>query len=145
MFGAVMTIRVIFEQKFYLTKFWSFRLGDSIGFPLFGYFAAGLLQGYKPTECWYDRRITQIIFGLLWGCIGSLNYLQQVQSGGERVGQPSEIYHTTAFSFVGSIITLAFFAILYLKGQVRKKALASLGLLIWVGGVIYDSLTGGVT
>lgn len=145
MFGVVMAIRTFAEKEPGLPDFRSFRWGDRIGFPLFGFLAARELRGYKKTNKWFDQRNTQILFGTLWGIIGSLNYLQAIMRGtiGDRLKAPSEIYHTVVFGMVGAIITHAFWSVLLgTKERLFNRLLAVSPLLLWVGGVIADIKAG---
>ena len=74
-FAGIMLIRLVFEHDFYLLRWWSFRLGDSIGFPLYAYFAAQALQDYKSDGSWYDTRWFVICLSALGMVIGLCLFL----------------------------------------------------------------------
>ena len=51
-FGAVMAIRIFVEKKFYLTRWWSFKIGDTIGLPV--------CAGFDDwSHCYHNLRAEQ--------------------------------------------------------------------------------------
>jgi hypothetical protein len=142
MFGMMFLIRTLVERRFYFTRFKSFLIGDSIGFPLFGLLAARLLQGYSAEDHWFDRRLTQIVLLAFFTLAGEWNYQQGIKTGvmeDWRRNAPSERYHSTAFGPVGALITHAGLSILLgTKAKKRDKAIALSPLLLWIGGVMWD-------
>lgn len=144
MFGMMFVIRTMIERRLYFTKFKSFLLGDSVGFPTFGFLAARLLQGYEARDRWYDRRLTQGVLLAFFSLMGEWNYRQGIKSGVTedwRMNAPSEKYHSRAFGPVGTVIAHAGLSILLgAKTRKRDKAIALSPLLLWIGGVLWDIL-----
>src|SRR5437867_4248509 len=89
---AMILIRVVFERKFYLRRWWTFKLGDSIFLPFYGYFAAGILHGTNvQMSFWWT---VAIVF------LGVITMLEteflHVEEHFYRLKQellPSQIYH----------------------------------------------------
>lgn len=141
---AMILIRVIFERKFYLRRWWTFKLGDSIFLPLYGYFAANILHGaVVQMSFWWT---VAIVF------LGVITMLEteflHVEEHFYKLNQellPSQIYHGIIFvvmfyivgsslpvilaihpptwSFAGAIFAITGYFLLVVKDYSTEKGL----------------------
>lgn len=151
MFGALVAIRLGIEKPlqgrdFYL-PYWAVRLGDGVGFPLFGALASIRLADYELVDEWYNKRHTIAYLTAFWAVVGVGNYAWGIKSGALprfMWYSPSEWYHSLMFGPIGATIT---HAIISAAAQKEGNKLTKVGegllvaspvLIFWGGGLILD-------
>lgn len=102
---AIIFIRIVFEKRFYLRRWWAFKYGDSLFLPLYGFNAAQILHT-SEIQINFQWSVFLIIMGIL--CMLGTEYLH-VEEGFYKPKVeflPSQIYHAfifvVMFYFVGS-------------------------------------------
>lgn len=142
-FGAIMAIRVVIERKFYLTRWWSFRVGDTIGLPVYAGFGAivvsdGEFTGFYTAAWWHILVLTAgyvIAIGI------QVNNLRTGFFTWSDVVNPSEVYHTVIFGVMFYLMVTVVFALAADRSPVWAVVLASTGLTIYVLSWIIDQTT----
>ncbi|HEX7456254.1 MAG TPA: hypothetical protein VF303_02200 [Candidatus Nanoarchaeia archaeon] len=139
-FGAIMLIRVFGERKFYFSRFWSFKIGDTIGLPVLAGFASivvsdGNFTGFY-TELWWH--ILVICLGYVISFSLQVNNLLTGFFTWEDVRNPSEVWHTFIFGVMFYLVVTVLFAVAADREPVWAAVLAFTGLGVWVLGVAID-------
>lgn len=100
--GVIMAIRRVTEGKWYWGRWWSFRVGDTIGLPLYAAAAAWVVEDYH-SEAFHQ----QIWWHALWLSIGiGLSLFFQARGlltgffNRATIFNPSEMYHTVIFGLM---------------------------------------------
>jgi hypothetical protein len=107
-FLAILLIRTLVERKFYFNKWWTYKYGDSIFLPLYGFFAAILIQnnhliiGYS---LWWE--LTLLSFGYILVFIIEYLHIKQKISPLKQQFYPSQIYHTFIFGIMFYLIAIS--------------------------------------
>ena len=142
-FGATMAIRIFIEGHLYWLRLTAFWVGDAIGFPIFGFFAALALAKYVPSGKWFDRLWWRFVLCLLcWG-VSAFNTLNAMASRDMTVEEfltPSEVYHAVMMGPVGALILSSLVPLARANAPRRYKLLAVAGLAIWVIAVMFDAI-----
>ncbi len=134
-YGAMSAIRLLFEPRFYLTKWYSFRIGDFILLPLYAALAAYALQKIDTTNR-YSKR-----FWYVW-CLGflALGIIAPQLLGFAKLRfdkGPSETYHAVLFWFMFPLITYPW--PLLVKSPAKKQVIAAFACIIaFLFLVLYD-------
>ncbi len=106
-FNITMVIRFTMESADYTTKFRSFKFGDNIFLPIFGGFAAVVLQNYERQGKWYEATWWHILV-LAIGLVVVFGLEGYIQNFPERTGRsfflPSQGYHTIMFGVAAVIV-----------------------------------------
>ena len=139
-FVAVMLIRKVFEGKFYWERWWSFRIGDTIGLPVFAGFAAvvvsdGEFTGFY-TELWWHLLVFCVGFVISFGL-----QVKNLMTGfftGSDVFIWSEAYHTIFFGVMFYLVSTTLVAGSTDREPVWATILACVGLGVWIICVIID-------
>ncbi len=139
-FGAIMAIRIFIERQFYWTRWWSFRVGDTIGLPLYAGFATVVVGNHE-----YHAFFTQVWWHVLLIAIGYMiavsNQLNGLRTGFFTVKDlliPSEAYHTLVFGFMFYLATSLFLPVASWGSPTWAVAMAFLGLAIYVVSWVID-------
>lgn len=115
-FGAIMVIRVFVERKFYLMRWWSFKVGDTIALPVYAGSAAVVIAD-ADFSGWYTHWIWHAaIFAvgyLIFVGLHIHNWRSGFFSKSDALN-PSEMYHTliagVMFYLMASVLIPAFVA-----------------------------------
>ena len=144
-FGAVMLIRIAIERKLYLTRWWSFRLGDSVFLSLYGVFAAITIRGEDITggfqaQVWWH--LTLVAIGcMIWWIIESVSVRNRDP---QITGLPSNLWHIYAAGFMFYLV--AWSIVFILIEAPDRPAWAITACLVcltgYIGTVAYDNLLG---
>ena len=141
-FFATMAIRVFIEKEFYLLRWWTFRIADPIGFPIFGWFAAKALKDYVPDGHWSNKRFVRLFFCLLWWGLGVGAELDSMKKRGTTLDDalvPSQAYHTVILGPVGALICSSVIPLLRSRASKRTKVFALSGLALWPISLLLDT------
>ena len=140
-FGAIMAIRKFIERKVYLSRWWSFKIGDTVGLPVFAGFAAAVISDEE-----YSGFYTQAWWHVLVMLVGySLAIFFQVKSlttgffTWADVFRPSELYHTIIFGVMFYLMVSVLLPVVVDHEPTRVTALAFVGLAIYVGAWWVDN------
>lgn len=146
-FGGVMLIRIFVERDFYLLRWWTFRVGDSIGFSIYAYFTAKALQDYVPSGAWYTQRWFIESFTFILALIGLAAAMYLLKDGMvkreitvQEANVASEKYHTWVtwpclFALIGTSIVPVWTS----EAPVGTKLAAYTGLVIYAITLGIDS------
>lgn len=139
-FGGVMLTRKVFEGKFYWERWWSFRIGDTIGLPVFAGFAAivvsdGHFSGFYTQTWWH---ISAFAGGYLLAGYIQVKNLRTGLYSWQEITCPSEIYHTVVMGVLFYLVSTALIAVSTDFEPIWATILAYTGPSIWVLCVIID-------
>lgn len=145
-FGFVFLIRVVFEKKVYLGRWWTYRYGDSIFLPILAYFLAITYQKttvfpYLYQQPWWH--ISVFVFGYILMAYTEYLHIKNKVYKKKDLFLPSQLYH----SFIFGIFFYTIVGSLPLLFPVRFSDLAYVGiifgsvgfLLMCVKDFIFDS------
>jgi len=141
---AMIFIRIVFERKFYLRRWWTFKLGDSIFLPLYGYFAAGILHGTNvQLSFWWTIAI--LFLGVITMLETEFLHVEEHFYKLKQELLPSQIYHGIIFvvmfyligsslpviiaihpltwRFAGALLAIIGYFLLVFKDYATEKAL----------------------
>lgn len=133
-FIAILAIRILFEGRFYLTRWWSYKIGDSIALPLYTFFCLRALENDRLSGRFYDRKwFPWVLLGL--GASFSialevqavLNHFRRFQ--GEFL--PSQAYHTVIFAVMFAWMSDTILPLLTAKSS-RDKYIALVFLALYL-------------
>ncbi len=142
-FVAMILVRVVFERKFYLRHWWTYKYGDSLFLPLYGFNAAIILHDaiIRISSLW---SFILIILGIT--CMIGTEYLHVEEKFYKPKMEflPSQIYHDVIFvvmfyivgssipmiislhpqtwSFYGAILAIVGYFLMVYKDYTTKKA-----------------------
>ena len=112
-FGAIVVIRILIERRAYLSRWWSFKIGDTIGLPVFAGFAAVVISDEEfsgfYTQTWWHAAV--FVVGYLVSLFFQFKNLTTGFFVWEDVIRPSELYHTAIFGVMFYLIGTAVFAV----------------------------------
>ncbi len=133
-FGAIMAIRIFVERRFYLTRWWSFRIGDTIGLPVYAGFAAivvsnGHFSGFY-AQLWWHILVMAVGYVLALGL--QANNLRTGFFTWQEACNPSEMYHTVIFGVMFYLVSTVVFALSADHNPVWATTLAFVGLGVYV-------------
>lgn len=135
-FGGVMMTRRIYEGEFYLTRWWSFRIGDSIALPLFAFFTALAFQ--KSTEWWnprwfnYTLFLALVILGVVFARQLLLDAMINRSVSFAEANRPSERFHTyITWPSIFALVGTALIPLWTCDAPMRYKVLATTGLILY--------------
>lgn len=141
-FGAILAIRGFIEQNWYLTRWWSYRIGDTLGLPLYGAFAAVVVSDVSHPDAFYTQTWWQC---LVLGVGVAISVLLQVHNcltgfySKEVIFNPSEMYHTVIYGVMFYLVASSVFPLAHTHAPIWATAGAFLGLGIWIVCVMIDS------
>jgi hypothetical protein len=143
-FVAMLLIRVVFEKKFYLRRWWTFRYGDSIFLPMYGFFAAAILQA-KVIQISFWWSIAILFLGVITMLETEFLHVEDKFYKLNQEFLPSQIYHGFIFvvmfyiigsslpvvislhpftwNFAGVIFAFFGYLLMVIKDYTAKKAL----------------------
>ena len=139
-FGGVMLFRIVLERKFYLERWWSFRIGDSIGLPVYAGFAAvvvseGHFAGFY-TQLWWH------VLAFVAGYVIALGLqLYNLKTGfftWRDMITPSELYHTGVFGLMFYLLVTVMVQLVTNHEPTWATVLAFVGLGVYVLTVTID-------
>ena len=144
-FGIIMLIRVFVEREFYLGRFWSFIIGDSIGLPVLAGFAAVVVSDDEftgfYTEVWWHLLIIHVLI-ISVGYVAILGLqarnLKTEFFTREDIRIPSERYHTFIFGVMFYLVVTVLFATAADHDPLWATVAAFTGLGVWILGVAID-------
>ncbi len=139
-FGAIMVIRVCVERKRYLTRWWSFKIGDTIGLPVCAGFAAvvvsdGHYTGFY-TQMWWHLLV--LVIGYVSIVALELNSVRVGFATWKEVRKHSQLYHTFIFGIIFYLFCTVMFAVVADHQPVVQTVLAFVGLGIWFTSYVID-------
>jgi len=143
-FLAMLFVRVVFEKKLYFRRWWTFRYGDSIFLPMYGFFAANILHGIAlQITFWWSIAI--IFLGVITMFETEFLHVEDKFYKFKQEFLPSQFYHDVIFvvmfyivgsslpviislhpqnwSFVGVIVAFAGYLLMVIKDYTTKKAI----------------------
>ncbi len=140
--GAIMAIRIFIERKAYLTRWWTFRVGDVIGLPLYAAAAAVVVEDFNHSDAFYQ----QTWWHALWLTVGWTISLA-IQARGLLTGffdwktvfNPSEMYHTVIFGVMFYLMVNIAAPALVDREPIGAFLLGLIGMGIYVACYIVDS------
>jgi hypothetical protein len=95
-FIAMIFVRMVFEKKFYLRRWWTYKLGDSVFLPLYGFFAATILHATViQTNFWWS--IILIVLGITIMLSTEILHVEEKFYKLQQELLPSQIYHAIIF------------------------------------------------
>lgn len=139
-FGVVMAIRIRVEGKRYFTRWWTFKVGDTIGLPVYAGFAAAVLADHEfsgiYTEWWWHL----VIF------LGGYALWDQMERSDLNSGfktradldVPSERYHTFVFRPMFYMMASIFVPLIVAAEWNVSTILAFAGLAVYIGCFVID-------
>ena len=139
-FGVVMLFRRVFERKFYLTRWWSFKIGDTLGLPVYAGFATAVISGHEfsgfYTQWWYHLGI--LVFGYaFWAWVQKRN-LQSGFETWEDMKVPSEAYHTFIFGIMFYLLASVFVPLIVAAEWDMTAIMAFVGLAVYIACFVID-------
>jgi hypothetical protein len=102
-FGAILLIRGCFEHQVYLARWWTYRVGDSICLPTYGYMMATVIQHADAVPALYVQTWWHVSILLLGYLAMVASELAHVRRGTYTVRQelwPSQLYHSAIFGIM---------------------------------------------
>ena len=132
-FGAIMAIRAVFEGKIYLMRWWSFKVGDTIGLPVYAGFAAvvvsdGSFSGFY-TETWWHVLVLAVGYAFFVGL--HVNNLRTGFFSWRDAVNLSELYHTVIAGVMFYFIVTVLPPVLDSEGPSWLAFIAAVGLAIY--------------
>jgi hypothetical protein len=139
-FGVIMLIRRVREGRFYWERWWSFRIGDTIGLPVFAGFAAVVVSdshfsGFYIQTWWH---ISAFVGGYLLAGYSQVKNLRTGLYSWQEITCLSEIYHTVVMGVMFYLVSTAIVAVGADREPVWATILAFTGLSVWILGVVID-------
>lgn len=139
-FGAIMAIRIFVEKKFYLTRWWSFKIGDTIGLPVCAGFAAAVVSegnftGFY-TQLWWHLLVLMTGYTVIITL--ELNSVRVGFATWEEVTNPSQMYHTFIFGIMFYLFSTVMFALIADHQPVVQTIMAFCGLGVWLITYVVD-------
>jgi hypothetical protein len=142
-YGAIRAIRDLVEGEQYTTRFSSFRLGDVLGLPMYGAFAAVVVSKASHPNAFYNESWLQ---WLLLGVGIAVSLLMQLRSWltgfylKEGIFNPSELYHTAVYGVMFYFVASSVAPMWHNHEPLWAAVLATGGLALWFICVVVDSL-----
>ena len=139
-FGAIMAIRAVFEGKIYLMRWWSFKVGDTIGLPVYAGFAAvvvsdGEFSGFY-TETWWHFLVLAVGYAFFVGL--HVNNLRTGFFSWCDAVNLSELYHTVIAGIMFYLIVTVLPAATAVEDFRWEALVAGVGLGVYVSTWILD-------
>lgn len=139
-FGAIMAIRIFVEKKVYLTRWWSFKIGDTIGLPVCAGFAAAVVSegnftGFY-TQLWWHLLVLMTGYTVIITL--ELNSVRVGFATWEEVTNPSQMYHTFIFGIMFYLFSTVMFALVADHQPVVQTIMAFCGLGVWLTTYVID-------
>ena len=131
-FGAIVVIRILIERRAYLSRWWSFKIGDLIGLPVFAGFAAAVISD-EDFSGFYTERWWHVAVFAVGYLIALFFQVKNLTSGffvWEDAVRPSELYHTAIFGVMFYLIGTAVCAVGANHSPAWAAALAFIGLSV---------------
>jgi hypothetical protein len=142
-FGVIMAIRRIFEGGFYWSRWWSFRVGDTIGLPVYAAFATVVMRDMDPSVGFYTWRwVHGLVLGAGFALSLGTNYMD-VRSGMYTLRHqliPSKLYHTFIFGVMFYWMATALPAVADSHSPAWAMGLSLSGLVVYVSAYLFDTL-----
>lgn len=139
--GAIMAIRILIERKTYLSRWWTFRVGDVIGLPLYAVAAAVVVDDFNHPDAFYQ----QVWWHVLWLAVGfGLSLTIQVRGlltgffDWKTVLNPSEMYHTAVFGVMFYLMLSIAAPVLADRQPTGAFLLAAVGMGIYIACYVVD-------
>ncbi len=140
-FGAIMFIRIVIENQLYLSRWWSFRVGDSVFLPLYAAFAAVIINRQADRLSGLAARPWYHVFLLVFGVVLSiLIEVDAIHAGRDPriTWLPSQLWHTAIFGLVFYLVFWSFTAILQVRAPKWAFITALVFLLGYFATITYD-------
>ncbi|MEX0622023.1 MAG: hypothetical protein WD187_03485 [Candidatus Woykebacteria bacterium] len=133
-FGVIMTIRIYVERKLYFLRWWSFKVGDTIGLPVYAGFAAavvsdGEFSGFY-TEIWWHIAVLVVGYAFFMGL--HVNNLRTGFFSWSDAVNASEVYHTVIAGVMFYLMVTVLPAVLESDGPSWQAFIAGVGLSVYV-------------
>ncbi len=140
-YGAVMLIRGFTEGKWYWTRFWSFKVGDVLGLPVYMAFASIVLKHSYHQDGFYTQWWCQIALLVTGYAVWTLIQFNSYRSGfysKEVIFNPSELYHTVIYGVMFYLVSSSLTPLIFDHEPFSATVLALAGLFVWIGCVGID-------
>lgn len=141
-FGNILLIRGLIERNWYLTRFWSYRIGDTLGLPVYGAFSTVVISDINHPNAFYNQIWWQwVVLGVgvvLSPLIQLRAYITRFYSK-EVIFNPSEMYHTAIFAVMFYLVASSIFPLVHDHDPMWATVGAFVGLGVWIAGFVYDS------
>ncbi len=108
--GGILLIRLMIEGRVYISRWWTFRFGDGIFLPLYGYFMAQMIQSTPPPALYLQPKwhISCLVLGYLFMFITeSLHHKHQTFKRYKST-LPSHFYHSLIFGIIFYLVVSTF-------------------------------------
>lgn len=138
---AVMLIRGFAEGKWYRTRFWSFKVGDIFGIPVYMAFATVALKHSYHQDGFYTQgwcQIAILVAGYTYWTLIQLNSYRSGFYSKEVIFNPSELYHNAVYGVMFYFIASSITPLILDHNPLWATILAVAGLLVWVACVGVD-------
>ncbi|MDP2671510.1 MAG: hypothetical protein Q8P13_03590 [bacterium] len=146
-FGVIMVLRRAFEGRWYLRRWWSFRLGDTVGLPVYAGFAAVIVQNHNTADRFYNEvwwHLSILGLGVVLAILQEFNAFRSGSLSSRQIRKPSQLYHTAIFGPMFYYAASVFFPVMdvTLHDPGRDTLRALVFLLFYLGTYVYDTFYG---
>ena len=139
-FGVVTFIRVVVERKLYFGRWWTFKIGDVLGLPVYAGFAASVINGHEFSGFytqWYTH-LGILVFGYAFWTWVQVQNLKSGFETWEDMKVPSEAYHTFIFGIMFYLLASVFVPLVVSAEWSTSGILAFAGLAVYIGCFAVD-------
>lgn len=139
-FGMVMSITAFKDREIYFGRWWSFRIGDTVGLPALAGFGAvvvssGDFHGFYTQWPWH---VGMLFLGVFLSFRLNYNNLKSGQYTWKDVKHPAEIYHSIVMVFMVYFLGTLMTAMLFDGDPLWATIVAYLGFGVWFACVLFD-------
>lgn len=133
-FLAILLIRIVLERKFYLREWWTYKYGDSIFLPMYGFFAATILQTSHSTviQTYFWWNITLVALGIVLLFGTEYHHVKYKIYTLKQEFLPSQLYHSIIFVVMFYIVGSSLQRVIV----IHKPVWSFIGVLIALGGYL---------
>ncbi len=143
-FGGTMFTRIVFERNCYFTRWWTFKIGDTIGLPVYAGFAAVVIADHEftgiYTEWWWHLAIFLGGYAL-WDQVER----SELKSGFKTQADLdvlSERYHTFVFRPMFYMMASILVPLIVAAEANLETVAAFTGLAIYLACFVVDQIWG---
>lgn len=138
---AVLLIRRYIEGKWYWTRFWSYKVGDIFGLPVYMAFASIVLKNSYHQDGFYTQLWCQIAImaaGYAFWILVLANNLRTGFYSKEVIFNPSEMYHTLVYGVMFYLVASSLTPLVLDHDPLWATIFAVAGLFVWIACVGVD-------
>lgn len=131
----VRLIRRVFEGSWYTTRWWSFKVGDIIGLPVYMAFTAVVIHNTHHPDAWYTQwwwHVSVLIFGYVFWTLLQFNSWRTGFYSKEVIFNPSELYHSLVYGVMFYLVVSSLAPLGNDHHPMMATVWALLGLLVWI-------------